>query len=120
MRHPSKDTALISIPVLRFRSMITQTVLSVASLCAALGLSLGVPAPASADEPSYLPAECPGINWMGADSKNRLVFREVSEENYVWCYIGHDEPAVQFYSTVPGSGSNMTWELILPTEGTTP
>jgi hypothetical protein len=120
MRHALAGIASISIPVLRFRSMITRAVLSIASLCAALGLSLGVPVPASADEPSYLPTECPGIIWFATDSKDRLFFREVSEENYVWCYIGHDEPAVNFYSTVPGSGSNMTWELILPTEGTTP
>src|SRR5215470_9783214 len=34
------------------------------------------------------------------------------------CYIGHDEPIVSFYSTRPGSASNMTWEMVLPTEKT--
>lgn len=31
-------------------------------------------------------------------------------------YIGHDEPAVQFNSQVPGSGNNVQYSLTLPTE----
>lgn len=31
-------------------------------------------------------------------------------------YIGHDEPSVGFYSTTPGSGSNVQWEITLPKE----
>ncbi len=31
-------------------------------------------------------------------------------------YIGHDEPAAQFYSTVPGSGNNVQYTLTLPKE----
>jgi hypothetical protein len=34
------------------------------------------------------------------------------------CYEGHDEPILSFYSTIPGSASNMTWQMILPTERT--
>ena len=34
------------------------------------------------------------------------------------CYVGHDEPIVSFYSTLPGSASNMTYEMILPIERT--
>lgn len=30
------------------------------------------------------------------------------------CY-GHDEPGIQFYSTMPGSGGNVTWNVTLPT-----
>lgn len=29
-------------------------------------------------------------------------------------YIGHDEPAVQFFSNRPGSGNNMVWRFRLP------
>jgi Divergent InlB B-repeat domain len=29
------------------------------------------------------------------------------------CY-GHDEPGIQFYSTLPGSGGNVTWNITLP------
>jgi hypothetical protein len=31
-------------------------------------------------------------------------------------YIGHDEPATLFYSNQPGSGNNVTWQLVLPKE----
>jgi len=31
-------------------------------------------------------------------------------------YIGHDEPATLFYSNQPGSGNNVTWNLVLPKE----
>jgi hypothetical protein len=34
------------------------------------------------------------------------------------CYIGHDEPIVVFYSSLPNSASNVTWRIILPTEQT--
>ncbi len=30
------------------------------------------------------------------------------------CY-GHDEPGIQFYSNLPGSGGNVTWNVTLPT-----
>lgn len=29
-------------------------------------------------------------------------------------YIGHDEPSVQFYSSLPNSGNNMVWSVTLP------
>jgi hypothetical protein len=29
-------------------------------------------------------------------------------------YIGHDEPAINFYSHTPGSGNNVTYRLVLP------
>jgi len=35
-------------------------------------------------------------------------------------YIGHDEPMVTFYSGVPGSGNNVQWEFVLPTENPLP
>ena len=35
-------------------------------------------------------------------------------------YIGHDEPMVTFYSGVPGSGDNVQWEFVLPTENPLP
>jgi hypothetical protein len=36
------------------------------------------------------------------------------EDNGV--YVGHDEPAVQFNSTVAGSGNNLQWNVTLPVE----
>jgi hypothetical protein len=29
-------------------------------------------------------------------------------------YIGHDEPAINFFSNVPGSANNMRWQITLP------
>lgn len=31
-------------------------------------------------------------------------------------YIGHDEPSLQFLSSVPGSGNNVQWQITLPRE----
>ncbi len=33
---------------------------------------------------------------------------------HIYGYIGHDEPAVEFYSNQPGSGNNVTYQLKLP------
>jgi len=35
-------------------------------------------------------------------------------------YIGHDEPAVQFVSSAPGSGNNVRWAITLPKEHALP
>ncbi len=35
-------------------------------------------------------------------------------------YIGHDEPATLFYSNVPGSGNNVTYQMTLPKDPPTP
>src|SRR5580704_4883748 len=42
---------------------------------------------------------------------------EVSNsDNYFGYYVGHDEPSVLFYSKTPGSGNQMEYHGILPTE----
>jgi hypothetical protein len=33
---------------------------------------------------------------------------------HIYGYIGHDEPATLFYSNQPGSGNNVTYQLVLP------
>src|SRR5579883_3205296 len=35
-------------------------------------------------------------------------------------YVGHDEPTMSFFSNSPGSGSNMQWQVKLPTEHALP
>ncbi len=35
-------------------------------------------------------------------------------------YIGHDEPAVEYVSNVPGSGNNVQWQITLPKEHALP
>src|SRR5713226_10635005 len=44
---------------------------------------------------------------------------EVFGANY---YVGHDEPSTLFYSSLPGSGNQMTYRLTLPSDppGTSP
>ncbi len=32
----------------------------------------------------------------------------------IWGYIGHDEPATLFYSNQPGSGNNVSYQMVLP------
>lgn len=42
-----------------------------------------------------------------------------TRKNYEGEYVGHDEPAVLFYSNTPGSGSQTTYTLILPQDPST-
>ena len=35
---------------------------------------------------------------------------------HIYSYIGHDEPATLFYSNQPGSGNNVTYQMVLPTD----
>jgi hypothetical protein len=35
-------------------------------------------------------------------------------------YVGHDEPSIGFYSTVPHSGNSVQWDITLPTERSLP
>ncbi len=39
-----------------------------------------------------------------------------THKNYEGKYVGHDEPALLFYSNVPGSGNSMVVHLTLPTD----
>jgi len=41
------------------------------------------------------------------------------QQDYEGNYVGHDEPALLFYSNRPGSGSSNTWRLRLPHEAPT-
>jgi hypothetical protein len=39
---------------------------------------------------------------------------------HLFGYIGHDEPATLFYSNVPGSGNDVTYQMALPKDPPTP
>ena len=39
-----------------------------------------------------------------------------THKNYVGDYVGHDEPSVNFYSGLAGSGNSNTWHLRIPRE----
>ena len=88
--------------------MVAHATLGVGMLCAGLYVSLVFAAPAYADEEA---TECPVIS-AGADSDTTEFQLPDGSE----CYIGHDEPIVQFFSSKANSASNMSWEFVLPTE----
>ena len=48
------------------------------------------------------------------DEANSGFCAEVFDVNYEGKYIGHDEPALLFYSNVPGSGNSSIYRLTLP------
>ena len=58
---------------------------------------------------SWNNSDCAGLwpdGWGSADSQSKYVSG---------CY-GHDEPGIQFYSDLPGSGGNVTWNITLPVD----
>ncbi len=48
------------------------------------------------------------------DEANSGFCPEVFDVNYEGKYVGHDEPALLFYSNVPGSGNSSLYRLTLP------
>ncbi|HEV2317023.1 MAG TPA: hypothetical protein VGV89_05565 [Thermoplasmata archaeon] len=61
--------------------------------------------------PNWLNRFCAGI-WPGFDS----VWGSNPQSAYGSGCYGHDEPGIQFYSTLPGSGGNVTWNVTLPVD----
>src|SRR5438045_7177307 len=52
-------------------------------------------------------------------AQNKSLCTEVYASDTVFGnYVGHDEPAVLFYSNTPGSGNSNAWHLRLPHEST--
>jgi hypothetical protein len=50
---------------------------------------------------------------------NAAICAEVYDSEKVFgndVYVGHDEPSLLFYSDVPGSGNNVRYNLVLPTD----
>src|SRR5437660_219203 len=48
-------------------------------------------------------------------SSSRVLCADVGESDEIFGhYVGHDEPAVAFYSNRPGSGNQMRYQLTLP------
>src|ERR1700693_6151823 len=52
-------------------------------------------------------------HWMSAFVMN-------THTEYATKYIGHDEPAINFYSNVPGSGNSSVYLLTLPLDPAKP
>lgn len=81
--------------------------LSAVGLSAALFAFTGG-AGAAAPAPSYK-ADCRDVLPLCAEVAN-------PQEAFGSYYIGHDEPSTEFYSSTPGSGNHMTYQLTVPRE----
>src|ERR1700688_3070078 len=54
---------------------------------------------------------------IDCSNTNRFICTEVRDSEAVFGhYVGHDEPSVLFYSNTPGSGNQMQYSGIVPTE----
>lgn len=86
------------------------------------------PAHAAQTAPAHGGLDCNGFSANGqqplkapglcTDFVNVLEDRTRGEDN--GHYVGHDEPTAQFLSTTPGSGSNVRWNITLPSERALP
>ncbi len=80
------------------------------------GLSL--PVASASTFPKSGGLDCNGFSTVQAPVDLNLQCRQPLGPNGVYAdngyYVGHDEPTVDFYSNVPGSGNNMTYKFVLP------
>ena len=91
------------------RRMRALSVLSAAGLGAAFLVSAG---PAVQAQPYTSKPSCADLAICTEVANPQEVFG-----NY---YVGHDEPSVEFYSNVPGSGNNNTYQLTIPSDPSGP
>jgi hypothetical protein len=90
-------------------------------LLTGLALLLVLPVPSQAQFPPVGNLDCNGfsliqkpLRLVDACTDIRGLNGQRVEDN--GHYIGHDEPSMGFYSSVPGSGHNMQWLVTLPVE----
>jgi hypothetical protein len=90
--------------------------LAVGLSLAAAALVLATLAPGAFATPSPLSKISPRDK-LACDEGSPLC-SEVAEPNWSreYSYIGHDEPETVWYSNIPGSGNNMTYQMVLPKE----
>ena len=72
--------------------------------------------------PNGASVSAPGASGWGSNGTNSIkycngIWPSVSGQGgyYANCY-GHDEPGADFYSPLPGSGGNVTWNVTLPVD----
>lgn len=58
------------------------------------------------------------LHWCSAHHPNYV--EDVFEPSYTAGCTGHDEPELDPISNVPGSARNLTWTIVLPTDGAFP
>jgi hypothetical protein len=84
------------------------SVVTVVGLAGATAVTMGIPAKAAQ---SY-----GGYSFKGCGNNIRLCTEVDDTYSAFGHYVGHDEPSTLFYSTQPGSGNHMTYNVTLPTE----
>ncbi|MCI4347962.1 MAG: hypothetical protein L3J97_05020, partial [Thermoplasmata archaeon] len=85
------------------------------------GIPPGAPFPPGASLPSVR-AKVPRPSTVNASWNNSLCAGlwpygandSVSQSYYDGTCYGHDEPSIEFYSDLPGSGGNVSWDVTLP------
>jgi hypothetical protein len=83
------------------------------SAVALIVISLGTLAQAQMRRPNWPTS----YNPLNCDEVNSGLCPELSRNrNYEGKYVGHDEPALLFYSNEPGSGNSSLYRLTLPKE----
>jgi len=77
---------------------------------------------AAIQTPQGAAVRAPGSSGWGSNGTNSIkycngIWPSVSGQGgyYANCY-GHDEPGADFYSPLPGSGGNVTWNITLPVD----
>ena len=57
---------------------------------------------------------------IDCEESSPLCAERFDNKNYEGEYVGHDEPSLLFYSSVPGSGNSNIYRMTIPTEPSTP
>lgn len=99
------------------RLMVTR--IATLSACA-LAAFLGPAVPAQASVPDVAQAQAGSSVHMSLQcEQGHVLCPEVKDQEQIFGhYVGHDEPSLQFYSKVHGSGNRAQYELTLPTDPT--
>ena len=83
--------------------------LVVAVFATMLPLAFAAPAPAT-----------PSSQGSGCIARRPAYVEDVFESNYTAGCSGHDEPELDPISDLPGSGRDLTWTVVLPSNGSVP
>lgn len=107
--------------------MVRQTLYAIAGLAAAALLAAPPAAGLTLSQRAFATGVWQGSGLTYHKSKyscggSRDLCTEVANPQEIWGhhYVGHDEPAILFYSSQPGSGNHMTYQVRLPREPRAP
>lgn len=86
-----------------------------------MNIATAQPPPLDSTKAVYI-ADCndpdaQSIYTLACTDVRKDIVKDAQAHGYPY-YIGHDEPALQFFSNTAGSGNNMKWKIQLPNEPT--